>query len=150
MRAAVKRAPQLVILLVDDNRDGLLARCSVLEEHGYKVLLANSGPDAIQALENQNCDLVITDYKMASMDGLELISKLRQRNIKCPIILLTGYADSLSLGTEGTGADIVLEKSADEVTNLVRCTKRLLQSPKKNTRGSAGQDGTMRRANLDT
>jgi CheY-like chemotaxis protein len=131
MRYAAKRVPQLVILLVDDNPDGLLARCSVLEEHGYKVLLANSGVDAIRSLDNQTCDLVITDYKMASMDGLELITKLRQRNIKCPIILLTGFADGLSLGNKETGADIVIEKSANEVTNLVRCAKRLLQPSRK-------------------
>ena len=134
MRSAAKRASQLVVLLVDDNRDGLLARCSVLEEHGYRVLLANSGADAIQSLDNQSCDLVITDYKMASMDGLELIIKLRERNIKCPIILLTGYAERLSFANKETGADVVIEKSADEVTNLVRCAKRLLQPPKKTAR----------------
>ena len=119
-----------MILLVDDNRDGILARRSVLEELGYTVVGASSGFDALQNFERHNFDLVITDYKMSPMNGLELIRQLRERKFAKPIILLTGFAESLGLRTENTGADVVIQKSANEVATLVRNAKRLL-TPKK-------------------
>jgi CheY-like chemotaxis protein len=127
-----------VILLVDDNSDGVLARRSVLEELGYKVVSAGCGRDALQLAERENFDLVITDYRMSPVDGVELITKLRERNFRKPIILLTGFADSLGLRAENTGADVVVQKSANEVANLLRQTKRLLSPPRK----PAGSQGS--------
>ena len=120
-----------VILLVDDNRDGVLARRSLLEELGYQVVSAGCGEDALGLAEKQNFDLVITDYRMSPIDGLELIAKLRARNFQKPIILLTGFAEALGLRPDTTGADLVLQKSANEVASLLRHTKRLLHPPKK-------------------
>ncbi|MBV8070505.1 MAG: response regulator [Acidobacteriaceae bacterium] len=126
------RAPsKAVILLVDDNRDGVMARRAVLEELGYQVVSAGCGSDALELAEKEDFDLVITDYKMTPMDGLELIAHLRQRNFKRPIILLTGFADTLGLRPESTGADIVIQKSANEIASLVRQSKRLLAPPRK-------------------
>jgi CheY-like chemotaxis protein len=128
-----------VILLVDDNRDGVLARRSVLEELGYKVVPACCGSDALQLLEQQNFDLVITDYKMSPVDGMQLIAQLRERNFRNPIILLTGFADSLGLSPKTTGADVVLQKSANEIANLLRHTKRLLSPPRKPVASQPGK-----------
>ena len=71
---------------------------------------------------------------MSPMGGLELIGKLREQNFRGPIILLTGFAETLGLSPENTGADIVIQKSANEVAALVRNTKRLLNPPKKPAR----------------
>ncbi|HEY7306647.1 MAG TPA: response regulator [Bryobacteraceae bacterium] len=133
MRSAFSSRTQLpaIILLVDDNRDGLIARRSVLEEVGYKVVPASSGSDALKSFEEQNFDLIITDYKMSPMNGLDLISKLRERKFEKPIILLTGFADTLGLRPETTGADVVLQKNANEISNLVRQAKRLLSPVRK-------------------
>ena len=133
MRSAPSSRTQIpaIILLVDDNRDGLIARRSVLEELGYQVVPAASGSDALKTVEEQNFDLIITDYKMAPMDGLELIGKLRERNFKKPIILLSGFADTLGLRPESTGADVVLQKNANEISNLLRHAKRLLNPGRK-------------------
>ena len=119
-----------VILLVDDNHDGILARRSVLEELGYQVISASCGIEALTRIEEQSFDLVITDFKMSPMNGLELIARLRQRDFVKPIILLSGFADTVGLRAESTGADIVIQKSANEIATLVRQTNRLL-SPKK-------------------
>ncbi len=127
------------ILLVDDNSDGVLARRSLLEELGYKVVSAGCGSDALQLVERENFDLVITDYRMSPVNGVELIAQLRARNFRSPIILLTGFADSLGLAAENTGADVVLQKSANEISNLLRHTKRLLSPPKKPVRSQAGR-----------
>lgn len=128
-----------VILLVDDNRDGVLARRALLEELGYKVVSAGCGSDALQLVERENIDLIITDYRMSPIDGVELIAQLRKRNFHNPIVLLTGFADSLGLAAENTGADVVVQKSCNEVTNLLRHTKRLLSPPRKPARSQAGK-----------
>jgi CheY-like chemotaxis protein len=123
-----------VILLVDDNFDGLMARRSVLEELGYKVIPACCGGEALQLVEQQRVDLVITDYKMDPVDGLELIHRLRKNDVVAPVILLTGFANNLGLSPENTGANVVLQKSADELASLMRHIKRLLQPPRKPAR----------------
>jgi CheY-like chemotaxis protein len=119
-----------LILLVDDNCDGIIARRSVLEELGYQVVSAGCGSDALNLHKEHNPDLVITDYRMYPMNGLELIAQLRQRGFSNPIILLSGFAETLGMRSETTGADVVIQKSSNEVVNLVRHTKRLL-TPKK-------------------
>ena len=67
---------------------------------------------------------------MSPMDGLELIANLRKRGFQKPIILLSGFAETLGMRSENTGADVVIQKSSNEVANLVRYTRRLL-TPKK-------------------
>ncbi|HEY7211614.1 MAG TPA: response regulator [Bryobacteraceae bacterium] len=133
MRSAFpyRASVQSTILLVDDNTDGMLARRSVLEELGYHVIPAGCGSEALKLVEKESFDLVITDYKMSPVNGLELIKKLRENSFDRPIILLTGFADNLGLRPETTGADVVIQKSANEVVTLVRHTKRLLNIPRK-------------------
>ena len=130
------------ILLVDDNRDGVVARRSVLEELGYTVVSANCGLEALKTAAEQNFDLIITDFKMEPMNGLQLIAKLREQDFQNPIILLTGFADSLGLRTEDTGANVVIQKSANEISNLLRYTRRLLQPPRKPARSQGSRSKT--------
>jgi CheY-like chemotaxis protein len=114
------------ILLVDDNASGLAARKTVLEELGLKVFVSTSGADALDQFTSGPFDLVVTDYRMPRMDGLELISRLRAMAPTLPIVLLSGFAETLGLGATATGADVVLQKSANEITHLVRAVNRLL------------------------
>ncbi len=139
MRSAspYRASTHAAILLVDDNADGTSARLSVLEELGYKVVPARCGAEALQLIETQPFDLVITDYRMSPIDGLELIEKLRASSYTNPIILLTGFADNLGLRPESTGANVVIQKSANEIVTLVRNTKRLLNAPRKPARSQA-------------
>jgi CheY-like chemotaxis protein len=122
--------------MVDDNRDGVLARRSVLEELGYQVISAGCGADALHLVKEHEFDLVVTDFKMEPMDGLELIRNLRASDFSKPIILLSGFVENLGLRPESTGADAVVQKSANEVANLLRHTKRLLNPPRKPAGGS--------------
>jgi CheY-like chemotaxis protein len=133
MRSAstTRATAQAKILLVDDNADGIAARRSVLEELGYCVVPAGCGADALKLAEQESFDLVITDYKMSPVNGLELIQKLRETGFGKPIILLTGFAENLGLKADTTGADAVIQKSANEVVTLVRHTRRLLSVPRK-------------------
>jgi len=119
-----------LILLVDDNQNGVAARRAVLEDLGYKVQSARSGAEALELVKQQNFDLIVTDYKMSPVDGKKLIATLRDQNFSKPIILLSGLANALGFSPENTRADAVIQKSANEIAHLVRDTKRLL-TPKK-------------------
>ena len=115
------------ILLVDDNVSGSKARKTVLEELGHKIHVASSGADALEQFSQHKYDLVVTDYKMPRMDGLELIGRLRKQSPDIPIVLISGFVDTLGLNEATTGADSVIQKSANEVTHLVRAVNRLMR-----------------------
>lgn len=121
-----KPGTQAHILLVDDNRMGLSARKIVLEELGYQITAMNNSQEALEHFPKHNFDLVVTDYRMPNMDGIELIANMRQTKPELPIILISGFADTLGLDEKTTGADIVIQKSNHEVSNLVRSVQRLL------------------------
>src|SRR6476659_6446223 len=115
------------ILLVDDNVNGSSARKTVLEELGHKINVASSGADALEQFSQHKYDLVVTDYKMPRMDGLELIGRLRKQTTGLPIVLISGYVDTLGMNEASTGADVVIQKSANEVSHLIRSVNRLLR-----------------------
>ena len=117
------------ILLVDDNRQGLIARKSLLQELGYNISTATNGDEALALFSKQNFDVVVTDYKMPRMDGIELIRRIRSTQSGARIILLSGFVEPLGLTEQSTGADVVIVKSAGEVGQLMRVVKRLLSEP---------------------
>jgi CheY-like chemotaxis protein len=121
-------APTPHILIVDDNRDGLLVRQSLLEEIGYRVQVATSGEEGLKSFEAQRFDVVVTDYRMPRMNGVELIQRLRVLNPNARVVLLSGFVDPLGLSEENTGADVVLQKSSLEPVQLVRAVKRLVNA----------------------
>ena len=148
--ASVRRAaPSRQVLLVDDNCDGNLARRSVLEEIGYHVFSACCGRDALQILQHQAIDLIVTDYRMGPIDGLELIARVRATQSSIPIILLTGFAESLGLNCDNTGADSVIQKSAKELPILLRNANKLLQTPRKAPGSHQGRKPAKRASNAD-
>jgi len=115
------------ILLVDDNVHGLSARKTVLEELGHRIATASTGADALEQFSAQKFDIVVTDYKMPRMDGLELIGRLRKIAPDLPIVLISGFVDALGMSESNTGADVVIQKSSNEVSHLVRSVSRLLR-----------------------
>ena len=104
---------------------------------GQTIVTAASGTDALECMGQHKFDLVVTDYKMQRMDGLELIGQLRKQSPELPIILISGFVDSLGLNEENTHADVVIQKSANEVSHLVRAVARLLRKRK-----PAGTEGS--------
>ena len=113
------------ILLVDDNPDGLLVRRSVLEELGYAVHIAGTVEEGLKLFESRTFDVVVADYRMPRMNGVELIQRMRKVNPNARIILLSGFVEPLGLTEQNTGADTVISKSANEAAQLVRSIRRL-------------------------
>jgi len=117
------------ILLVDDNPHGLVARRMILEEQGYGVETALSGEEAWQRFQKTQFDVVVTDFRMGEMDGLQLIRLIRATESPARIVLLSGFVECLGMTEESTGADEVLAKSNKEVQDLLRAIKKLAVNP---------------------
>ena len=117
------------ILLVDDNRDGLVVRRSLLQELGFRVEITGNGEEALKMVAASSFDVVVTDYRMPRMNGTELIERIRKVDPNVRVILLSGFVDPLGLTEQSTGADTVVEKSSREPAHLVRAVKRLLNRP---------------------
>lgn len=79
------------ILFVDDHE--VLARlsCEILEMQGYKAVSAYSAADALSKFDQQDIDIVVTDFRMEGMNGVELAEKIREKSPETPVIIVTGY-----------------------------------------------------------
>jgi CheY-like chemotaxis protein len=132
------------ILLVDDNKDGLLVRRSLLEELGYSVQIAGNGEEGLKLFEGNSFDVVVTDFRMPRMDGVELIKRMRKVNPNVGVILLSGFIEPLGLTEENTGADAVIPKSSNEPVHLLRWVKRLINRTTQR-KPPASQKGTAAR-----
>lgn len=79
------------ILVVDDNE--LLCRlmCEILGREGYRAVAATSAREALEAFEREAFDLLVTDFHMPGMDGVELAHAIRARNPQFPIIVMSVY-----------------------------------------------------------
>jgi len=79
------------ILIVDDEKNYPLILSAVLAEEGFETLTAHSGQEALDLLANSDVDLVLTDMKMPSMDGIALLERIKQKNPELPVIMMTAH-----------------------------------------------------------
>jgi CheY-like chemotaxis protein len=94
VRAPRAQGRKLRVLLVDDDPLVSMNTANMLIDLGHNVLESHSAEDALQVLEsNKKFDVVITDYAMPGMNGLDLATKIRQLKPKFAVILATGYAE---------------------------------------------------------
>ena len=81
------------ILIVDDEENVLAALRRLFRSEGYKIMTATSPMAALQMMETEPADLVISDNSMQQMSGIELLREIRERWPDTIRIMLTGYAD---------------------------------------------------------
>jgi DNA-binding NtrC family response regulator len=80
------------ILYVDDEPAIGLILADTLERAGHTALGARNVPEALQALQRGGVELIISDYRMPGLTGLEFLQLLQQEGYDIPLIMLTGYA----------------------------------------------------------
>jgi DNA-binding NtrC family response regulator len=79
------------VLFVDDHE--VLARlsCEILEMQGYRAVCAYSAQDALDKFAREKFDILVTDFRMEGMNGLELARKVHAKDPQIPVIIVTGY-----------------------------------------------------------
>jgi CheY-like chemotaxis protein len=79
------------ILFVDDHE--VLARlsCEILEMQGYRAVSAYNAQDALDKFKREKFDILVTDFRMEGMNGLELARQIHATEPNIPVIIVTGY-----------------------------------------------------------
>lgn len=114
------------ILCVEDEEVQLQLRRMVLEAAGYRVLMAQSGRQAVDMFRKNRVDAVILDYWMSGMNGLAVAGEIKRINPATPVIILSAY---ISLPDEGIGSvDIWLRKAEIDPEDLLGHLERLLSN----------------------
>jgi len=101
------------ILLVEDEPEVRNVICRVLGKHGFTVLQASDGQDALQLLSQQTepIDLLISDVVMPNMNGIELRKRLLETRPDLKVIFLSGYPEGmLQRETLATANTYLMEK----------------------------------------
>ncbi len=80
------------ILIVDDESNVKKLLEKLLKKEGYKVYTASSGLDAIDIIDKNNIDIVITDIKMPGISGIELLNRIKHIDSSIEVILITAFA----------------------------------------------------------
>ncbi len=119
-----------LILVVEDNLSLLEGVRDLLEVSGYRVLTAPGGPSALEILEHNRPDLIVSDIMMPGMDGYEFFEKVRERAelAEMPFIFLTarGGKEDIRRGKE-MGVDDYITKPFEEEDLLVAVRSKLLR-----------------------
>lgn len=115
--------PKGLILLVEDDPDLADNLVEILEGLDWQVEVAPSAEHALQVLSTRTFTGVITDFRLPGLGGVELISRLRQRGVGVPIVVMSAFIDDAAAAqAERAGALGVLAKPLD-----LKCLFSLLE-----------------------
>ena len=106
------------VLVVDDTPINLELLVSLVEELGHEVVQAENGPQALEQLEAGNIDMVLLDYLMPEMSGLDVLKAIRQTHssVDLPVLLVTGYYETkIVVEALHEGANDYISKPFDTV-----------------------------------
>jgi PAS domain S-box-containing protein len=114
---------KMTILVVDDDPLIAMGTVDMLEDLGHEVVSTQSGVQALEALEKREFDLLITDFSMPRMTGMQLAKAVREMRPELPILLATGYAElppGSDLDLPRIGKPYLQEQLAAEIGKVVR------------------------------
>jgi CheY-like chemotaxis protein len=101
----------LHVLLVDDHAEVRTMTAGMLQDLGHSVTEVASGSEALRCLHHaaSRPDLIISDYAMPNLNGLELVHRVREAAPDMPALLVTGYADADAIGARPGDLVILLK-----------------------------------------
>jgi len=85
------------ILIVDDEKTMLTLLDKILSREGYQVICAESGKSALQLMQDNTIDLVISDLKMEGMSGFDLLKVVKEQYAGVGVIIMTAYGDTYTV-----------------------------------------------------
>jgi diguanylate cyclase (GGDEF)-like protein len=109
MQSGVKMGKEATILVVDDEKDVCAVLKDFLIDYQFEVLTAESGYEALEIIESEKVDVVISDLVMPRMDGIALTRSIMAMGLNIPVIIMTGYAsiDSAVASMKAGAADFI-------------------------------------------
>ena len=99
------------VLVVDDEKNILTSVSHILDLEGYQPSVAGSGRIALEKLATSRVDAVLLDVRMPEMDGLEVLTRIRERHGDIPVVMMSGHANlEVAVTATRAGANDFLEK----------------------------------------
>src|SRR5436305_1086966 len=108
----IRKTP--TILVVEDDAENRAAMVKVLEAAEYKVLQTDNGQQAIDILNEEDVDILVTDLRLPVMDGVELLKRARANGQEIEVIMITGH------GTVEIAVEAIKEGAYDFITKPVK------------------------------
>lgn len=121
-------AGKALVLVIDDEEGMRDFLAFVLQTEGYQALTAAGGQEALELVEHDNIDAILTDLKMPGMDGIELLRRIREHDNNAVVVIMTAYA-SLQSALEAMkhGAYDYLLKPFDDVDTVMSTIARAVE-----------------------
>lgn len=113
------------ILWVDDEPHVVTLNCAILEAAGHQVTSATSAHEAIEKLERNSYDAVVTDWRLGDSNGRAIVQAVKM-NFTMPVVVVSGYVSEAFQAAEPM-ADLYLEKPVNP-EDLVTIVNELLES----------------------
>jgi len=138
-------APRARVLAVDDDRDLLRLLSIRLRSAGFEVVTADSGEAALACMAVQVPDVVVTDKRMAGMDGLGLFDAIRRQHATLPVLVLTAHGtipEAVAAAQRGVFAYLEKPVEPAQLIDTVRAALRAGGPSPAATTTSAAPDGT--------
>lgn len=118
------------IMVVEDDIQLQQLFCRVLSRNGYTALPADDGEEALELLEHEHVDLIISDIMMPRMNGYELVTALREADISIPVLMITardGFDDMRRGFLSGSDDYMVKPVNVNEMVLRVQALLRRAQ-----------------------
>lgn len=109
------------ILIAEDEDITLKHLVNSLQKEGYLAVGTQNGEDALRKIDNDHFDLLITDIKMPGLTGIELLEKIKERQLEAEVIIITGF------GSIGSVIDAMKKGAYDYVTKPFNLDELLLK-----------------------
>lgn len=117
--------PMLRILLVEDDPDVALVLSTLLEVAEYHVTIATNGQQGLDIALQEHPELIVTDFMMPMMSGLEMIERLRQHGYTQPIILCSALAENrVQQNNPGYDAFLLKPYRSEQLIGLIEQLRR--------------------------
>jgi DNA-binding response OmpR family regulator len=109
------------VLVVDDDQEMRESLSILLEGEGYEVILGSNGKEAIELAEKENPQVILLDFEMPEISGIEACKKLKsgEKTASIPIIMITAYTNKKPDAIEA-GADDFVNKPFDPTELSIR------------------------------
>jgi len=116
------------ILIIEDEEDILTLLSRLLESEGYSILKARNGREGLKQFEKHSPALILTDIRMPTMDGVEVLRKVKAKESDTEVIVLTGHSDeATAIDSLRLGAYDYFCKPLEDIEVLVTAVARVLE-----------------------
>lgn len=125
------------ILIIDDDVDICTLLKRFLERNGYEVTTSFKGQEGIQQFKVADFDVVLTDFRLPDMDGIDVLKSIKQIKPNVPVIVITGYSDvgqAVKVIRQGAFEYVTKPILPEEILMLVQeAVKQKVSSPEENS-----------------